>query len=152
MNRTPNRFLTTAVAVGALAFAGCSPQPNDETVTTAPERSGRVDPSVAAADKRADELRADASRAIDKAASTTSTMAAKAGDAVSDATITASVNAALAADDKLSAMKIDVDTQDGVVTLSGPAPDEQSRSRATQLAANARGVVRVENQLAVQKS
>jgi hyperosmotically inducible protein len=151
MNRTALRLLP-ALALAGLALAGCDRQPNDDTVTTAPDKTQRVDPSVAAADKRADELRADASRAIDKAAAGASNMAARAGEAVSDATITATVNAALAADEKLSAMKIDVDTRDGVVTLSGPAPDEQSRSRATQIAANAKGVVRVENQLAVRKS
>ena len=78
-------------------------------------------------------------------------MANRAGEQVSDATITASVNAALAADSKLSAMKIDVDTDKGVVTLTGPAPDESSRAKATELAANAKGVTRVENHLTVKQ-
>ena len=48
-------------------------------------------------------------------------------------------------------MKIDVDTEKGVVTLTGPAPDESSRAKATELAANAKGVTRVENHLTVKQ-
>jgi len=79
-------------------------------------------------------------------------MAQRAGDKVSDSTITAEVKSALAADPQLSALKIDVDTSNGVVTLTGPAPDEQSKSRATQIAAAPKGVMRVENRLEVKSS
>jgi hyperosmotically inducible protein len=85
-------------------------------------------------------------------APTDRTAAQKAGDAVSDSTITAEVKSALAADPQLSALKIDVDTNNGVVTLTGPAPDEQSKSRATQIAAAPKGVMRVENRLEVKSS
>jgi hypothetical protein len=80
------------------------------------------------------------------------TAAQKAGNAVSDSTITAEVKSALAADPQLSALRIEVDTNNGVVTLTGPAPDEQSKSRATQIAAGPKGVMRVENRLAVKSS
>jgi hyperosmotically inducible periplasmic protein len=76
----------------------------------------------------------------------------KAGNAVSDSTITAQVKTALAADPQLSALRIEVDTNNGVVTLTGPAPDEQSKSRATQVAAGPKGVMRVENRLEVKAS
>ncbi len=140
------RSLIPALAIAGLALTACG-RPADDTTTA--ER--KVDPAVAAADKRADELRADAGRTVDNAQQGAGNMANRAGEAVSDATITASVNAALAADDRLSALRIDVDTDKGVVTLKGPAPDEQAKSRATELAANAKGVTRVENQLAIQK-
>lgn len=71
-------------------------------------------------------------------------------DKVADPMITTSVNAALAADSKLSATRIDVDTKDGVVTLKGPAPDEAARMRAAELASKTKGVKKVENQLKVQ--
>jgi hyperosmotically inducible protein len=74
----------------------------------------------------------------------------KLANAVGDASITAGVKAALAADPALSALKIDVTTQDGVVSLEGPAPDEKARERAAALAAAPDGVVRVENRLVVQ--
>jgi hypothetical protein len=80
------------------------------------------------------------------------TAAQKAGNAVSDSTITAEVKSALAADPKLSALRIEVDTSNGVVTLTGPAPDEESKSRATQIAAAPKGVMRVENRLEVKSS
>ena len=66
-----------------------------------------------------------------------------------DAGITAKVKAALAADPTLSALSIDVDTHDGIVTLKGPAPDAKSRDRAGVLAAAPEGVRSVDNQLHV---
>lgn len=66
-----------------------------------------------------------------------------------DAAITAKVNAALAADDRLSALGIDVDTSNGRVELSGTAPDTASRERATTLAKAVEGVVEVENRLTI---
>ncbi len=67
----------------------------------------------------------------------------------SDATITAKVNAALVTDDRLKVMKIDVDTKDGKVTLSGTAPDAESRDRATTMVKAIEGVSEVNNGLTV---
>jgi hyperosmotically inducible periplasmic protein len=69
-----------------------------------------------------------------------------------EAATTTRVNAALAADGKLSAMKIDVDTVGGRVTLSGTAPDADSRARAGVLASTVDGVVSVDNKLVVSGS
>ncbi|MEP7281003.1 MAG: BON domain-containing protein [Rubrivivax sp.] len=66
-----------------------------------------------------------------------------------DESITVAVKAALAADPALGEQPIDVRTQAGVVTLTGPAADEPSRERATQLAAAPQGVQRVDNRLTV---
>lgn len=73
----------------------------------------------------------------------------RAASALNDAGITAAVKTALAADPRLSAVKIDVDTKDGVVSLEGPAPDEKSRERAEVLAAAPEGVLRVDNRLVI---
>ena len=70
-------------------------------------------------------------------------------DKVDDATITTKVNAALAKDKDLSAIKIDVDTQNGVVTLSGPAPTATAKQRASEIARTVKGVSSVNNQLTV---
>jgi hyperosmotically inducible protein len=67
-----------------------------------------------------------------------------------DATITAKVNAALAADDQLSALSIDVDTSNGRVELKGTAPSAEARARATTLAQAVDGVVQVDNRLTVE--
>ena len=73
----------------------------------------------------------------------------QAASALNDAGITAAVKTALAADPRLSAVKINVDTHDGVVSLEGPAPDQQSRERAEVLAAAPEGVQRVDNRLVI---
>ena len=76
--------------------------------------------------------------------------AAKAtSEAVTDATIVTKINAALMADDKLKARKIDVNSTDGRVTLSGTAPDAGSLNRASSLAWAVNGVHAVDNQLVV---
>jgi hyperosmotically inducible protein len=75
--------------------------------------------------------------------------AADVSDKVKDAAITTAVNAKLAQDKTLSAMRIDVDTIDGKVSLRGTAPDPPARQRATTLASAVDGVVSVDNQLVV---
>lgn len=69
-----------------------------------------------------------------------------------DAGITAAVKAALAADPALSALKINVDTSNGVVRLTGPAPDTQARDRASVLAAAPKGVRSVDNLLKLESA
>lgn len=71
--------------------------------------------------------------------------------AVNDATITASIKAQLIKEPDLSALKIDVDTRDGVVTLNGLAGNESARERAAQLAAATKGVREVRNNLTVKQ-
>jgi hyperosmotically inducible protein len=91
----------------------------------------------------------DAGQAGRTAADNTKSMGAAGVQKVDDATITSKVNAALAADKDLSAVKIDVDTKDGVVTLTGPAPTAAAASKATKLAKDVKGVTSVNNQLTV---
>lgn len=67
-----------------------------------------------------------------------------------DASITAKVNAALAADDQLKAIAIDVDTTNGRVQLTGTAPSPEARARATTLARAVDGVIEVDNRLSIE--
>jgi hyperosmotically inducible protein len=69
-----------------------------------------------------------------------------------DASITASVSAGLIKDPDLSAIKIDVDTKNGVVTLYGPAPSQAALDRATVIAKTVKGVSSVDNKLTVKTS
>ena len=69
-----------------------------------------------------------------------------------DATITASVAAGLMKDPDLSALKIDVDTKKGVVSLYGPAPSQAALERATMIAKAVKGVAAVDNKLTVKTS
>lgn len=67
----------------------------------------------------------------------------------SDQAIAAAVTAELAADSDTSAMNIDVDVQDGVVTLSGVVKSAAARQEAERIARNADGVRSVRNELQV---
>ena len=63
--------------------------------------------------------------------------------------ITTSVKTAVLAEPGLSSLKIEVDTKDGVVTLSGTVATQELKSRATQIAQNTNGVRSVVDNLAV---
>jgi hyperosmotically inducible protein len=69
--------------------------------------------------------------------------------AETDTGITTAVNARLAADDEVSTYDIEVDTSDGVVTLTGEVQDPRARERAIELARNTDGVRDVVDRLTV---
>lgn len=132
MTRSSN-LLTIAAAVAAMFTLSACNKRDDQTV------GQTVDKGVASAKA---ELK-DAKEAAKDAA-------ANVGAAAKDATITTKINAALVADDQLKALKIDVDTKDGKVVLTGVAPNAGSRDRATAMARAVDGVVDVDNRLTVQ--
>ena len=66
-----------------------------------------------------------------------------------DPGITTAVKSKLAADERTSAMKIDVDTQSRVVTLSGTVATQNEKTAAEQVARSADGVTNVVNNLTV---
>ena len=72
-----------------------------------------------------------------------------AGCAASDPGVTTAVKSKLAADDTVKAYQIDVDTQDGVVTLSGAVQTQAAKERAVQLATETNGVTRGEDRQTV---
>jgi hyperosmotically inducible periplasmic protein len=71
---------------------------------------------------------------------------------VDDSAITVKVKSKLAADSKTSAIKIGVETKDGVVTLSGTVPTTTEKDEAEKLAKNTEGVKRVTNSITVDPS
>lgn len=95
------------------------------------------------------ELREDAAQAARSGALATDRAAERSAGAVGDARITGAVKGALATDPALSALRIDVTTENGVVRLEGPAPDVEARERASVLASAPDGVVGVDNRLTV---
>ena len=68
---------------------------------------------------------------------------------INDAAITASVKTKLAADPEVAAHNIDVDTNQGVVTLSGHVDTREASQEAEKLARQTDGVLRVINNLTV---
>jgi hyperosmotically inducible protein len=69
--------------------------------------------------------------------------------AVGDAAITSAVKAKFLADTAVSGLKIDVDTSNGVVTLTGNVSSKAEAERAVTMARSTEGVSRVINNLRV---
>ena len=72
-----------------------------------------------------------------------------AGTQVDDAAITAAVKSKLAADGDINPFNIDVDTNEGVVTLQGRVEKAEARAEAEELARTTDGVKRVINLIKV---
>lgn len=68
----------------------------------------------------------------------------------SDAAITAKIKTKLAADPKINPFNVDVDTLDGVVTLSGIIGEAENLERIVTIARQTEGVVEVRSELQVE--
>jgi osmotically-inducible protein OsmY len=66
-----------------------------------------------------------------------------------DSTITASVKSKMAADTTVPAMKINVDTKDGAVTLTGEVDNDAAKAKAETIAKGVEGVKSVKNNITV---
>ena len=156
-NRYPVRshtLLAVLVAGSALALGACD---NRAPKTTMGEKvdSAVANTKEAAADAKAkteagaasaeSSMKKGATEAKQAVKDASSTVAGK----VDDAAITASVSAGLAKDPDLSAIKINVDTKGGMVTLNGPAPSAAAKARAEAIAKGVEGVSSVDNRLEV---
>jgi hyperosmotically inducible periplasmic protein len=108
--------------------------------------SGRVD-SAQAKTRAADIARAQegVSQVVDNI------MATEAGPMpmVPDASVTAAVKTALLADTTISGRRIDVDSREGVVTLSGVVRSQAEKEIALQIARDATGVREVRDRLVI---
>ena len=157
MDRPAHR-ITSILAVSALALglAACGK-------TEEPTVGQRLDSAVEKTEQAAADARVKAESAMQSAETkmeqgaanaeaTAKDAANTAKGAIDDATITAQVNAGLAKDPDLSALKINVDTVNGKVTLNGPAPSAVARDRAGTIAKSVTGVTSVNNQLVVTAS
>ena len=140
--RRPLAAAVCSVAV-LLALTACGKPDDGKTVGQS------VDSGIAKTEQAAN----DAGNAMKDAAKDAQASGSQAsttmGEKIDDAVITTSVNTSLAKDPDLSAIKIDVDTKDGIVTLSGPAPTAAAKDKATELTKQVKGVASVNNQLVV---
>lgn len=152
-----------AVSAMALGLVACDKMKE-------PTVGEKLDSAIENTERAAAEAKVDAERAMQSAqdkmaegAAKTEAAADEAGDkmraagnaamdVVDDATITAQISAGLAKDPALSALKIDVDTRNGVVTLNGPAPTQDAKDRATRIAQEVKGVGSVVNHLTLPAS
>lgn len=70
------------------------------------------------------------------------------GEAIGDTAITAKVKGKLEADSRTGSANIDVETNNGVVTLTGSVNNADAKSAAEELARNVEGVTGVDNKIA----
>jgi hyperosmotically inducible protein len=70
-------------------------------------------------------------------------------EVLDDATVTAKVKAKLVADPEVTALHIDVDTVDGVVTLNGKVASADQKAEAEKLASHTEGVKQINNLIQV---
>lgn len=76
----------------------------------------------------------------------------EAGEVVTDAWITTKVKADLLATDGVSGTSINVDTHNGVVTLTGNVASSAEADKAVTVARGIKGVAKVDSQLSVNPS
>jgi len=117
----------TAIVLIAAALAGC-----EKTTTT------RSDPAGGTTTTTTISATPIASAALGKA-----------GDVAIDSATTVKIKSALVADPEIKSLRIDVDTRDGAVTLSGTVPSAANAERAATVAKGVDGVKSVANRLAV---
>jgi len=130
--------LLAAASLALIGVAGCEKPAQPGPAETAGKK---VDQAIAKLDDK-----------VDKTADSAREQTAKAGQAMDDAAITAAIKAHILAEPGLKVLKIDVDTVNGVVTLSGSADSQQNVEKAAQIASAVHGVKSVENRLAVSSS
>jgi hyperosmotically inducible periplasmic protein len=152
MNRTTPSASTSAsthattllaTAAAALMLMACGKTDDGRTA------GQKLDAAVAKTEQSAEEAKNKTEAAVDKMGAKVENATDRAATMVEDATITASIKAELAKDPTLSALKINVDTRDGLVSLNGSAPDSGSRERASRLVSGVKGVKSVDNKLIV---
>jgi osmotically-inducible protein OsmY len=119
---TSKRLWIAIVAVLALGLGACDQKPS-------PERS--ADPAVR-------QLEGGKER-----------KSGQVGKAIDDAAVTTKVKSVLITAPGLKSADIDVETDNGVVTLQGTTDTAEHRQKAAQLASNVDGVRAVKNQIVV---
>lgn len=154
MIATRSPALTIAVLL-AFPLAACDTQhPNetvgqklDRAVETTKEKTAEAGGKIAATTVAiSNRIEAGSERAAAKFE------ASDAKVAISDTAITASVKAGLLKDPDTSAVKIEVDTNNGIVALNGVAKSAAARVRAEVIARSVKGVNEVRNYVVVSQS
>lgn len=157
-NQKPRTALAVACSLVLLtALAACGKKDEGQTV------GQQLDSAVAKTEQAAAEAKAKTENTVEKAGEAIKSAAetaeikgektaANAATLMDDVAITASISADLAKDPDLSALKINVDTKDGKVTLNGPAPTAAAKEKASAIAKLVSGVKSVDNKLVVKAS
>lgn len=113
-----------------------------------------VTPTTGVDDKvqgEAKEAARDADAKTDEAQKKAGDTADRAGDAAANAALTSKVKTKFLADTAISGLRIDVDSNNGVVTLTGTVPTAAEKDRALKVARETDGVKSVVDRLKVGK-
>ena len=108
------------------------------------EAARKADDKTDAAQRKADDKTDEAQRKAGDAAD-------RSGDAVSNAALTTKVKTKFLADDRVSGLKIDIDSNNGVVTLTGTVRSAAEKNAAVALAKDTEGVKSVIDRLKVSR-
>lgn len=73
----------------------------------------------------------------------------EAGQYLDDSALTAKVKGALAVDVSLKTLALDIDSQDGVVTIAGTVKTQQEKDSITSIVKNLNGVKSVNNHVTI---
>jgi hyperosmotically inducible protein len=136
---------TTTTATGATIA-----QKTENAAETAVQKTKDAAATVADKTERAvDRVAEGTERAAERTADATGNVAAKTGKAISDSVITTKVKADLFKEPELSAMAIHVETEKGVVMLSGFVDSKADAEKAVRLAKSVEGVTQVKSAIKV---
>lgn len=113
--------------------------------------SGCSEAETEKAESKAESAMQETEEKAKEAKSYTEQKAKDAGEYVDDAVITTKVKAVIFEDDNLSSMDINVETNNGIVQLSGFVDNEADIDTAENLAATVKGVKDIENDIQVRE-
>ncbi len=122
---------------GVVTLSGMAPS---AAAKTAAEELARMVPDVKGVDNRID-----APHPVEDMADSAETAASEAGQSIDDAWITTKVKSALLADPQTQGLKIDVDTEQGVVSLRGEIGSTAEHKQAVEVASGIDGVKAVDD-------
>jgi hyperosmotically inducible protein len=108
-----------------------------------------VDPQRDTVGTTGSEVRSEAREAGAEIRQRTESAAEATRSAVADGALTSKIKAKMALDDRVRALQIDVDTRNGIVTLTGTIRSEAERERALALARETDGVSQVVDRLEI---
>ena len=128
------------VTPGVTPTTGVDDKVQGEAKEAARDAEAKTDAAARKADDKTDAAQRKAGDATDRA-----------GDATSDATLTTKVKTKFLADDDISGLKIDVDSKNGVVTLTGTVATAAEKALALKTAKATDGVKSVVDNLKVTK-
>lgn len=135
MNLKPHRSLLTLAALAALSALGACGQ-QDASIT--PQASADAKPQT-------NVMGAPPAQPSPQDVAVASPL----GERINDAQIVSGIKAQFAGDKDISPMAIEVDSKEGMVTLSGVVTNTEAKVRADQIAKQMKDVKSVNNQLEV---